>query len=116
MKVLPDDKGHFGIYGGRYVSETLMPAILELEKAYNNRGRAYAGLNQHRKAIEDYSKAIQLDPKSAIIYNNRGAAYYELGEYHKAIEDYDKALELDPEHTLAKYNKEIAEKALKKKK
>ena len=35
MKVLPDNKGHFGIYGGRYVSETLMPAILELEKAYN---------------------------------------------------------------------------------
>jgi tryptophan synthase beta chain len=31
----PDEKGHFGIYGGRYVSETLMPLILELEKAYN---------------------------------------------------------------------------------
>ncbi|MBU1171471.1 MAG: tryptophan synthase subunit beta [Proteobacteria bacterium] len=30
----PDSKGHFGIYGGRYVGETLMPAILELEKAY----------------------------------------------------------------------------------
>jgi tryptophan synthase beta chain len=34
MKV-PDKKGHFGIYGGRYVSETLMPALLELEEAYN---------------------------------------------------------------------------------
>ena len=34
MKVLPDNKGHFGVYGGRYVSETLMPAILKLEKAY----------------------------------------------------------------------------------
>jgi len=31
----PDEKGHFGIYGGRYVSETLMPLILEVEKAYN---------------------------------------------------------------------------------
>ncbi|MEI6704180.1 MAG: tryptophan synthase subunit beta, partial [Deltaproteobacteria bacterium] len=31
---LPDKKGHFGIYGGRYVPETLMPALLELEKAY----------------------------------------------------------------------------------
>ncbi len=31
----PDEYGHFGIYGGRYVSETLMPAILELENAYN---------------------------------------------------------------------------------
>ena len=33
---LPDKKGHFGIYGGRYVSETLMPALLELEEAYKH--------------------------------------------------------------------------------
>lgn len=31
----PDDTGHFGIFGGRYVAETLMPLILEVEKAYN---------------------------------------------------------------------------------
>ena len=30
----PDERGHFGIYGGRFVAETLMPNILELEKAY----------------------------------------------------------------------------------
>ncbi len=31
---LPDAAGHFGVYGGRYVSETLMPALIELERAY----------------------------------------------------------------------------------
>jgi len=31
---MPDESGHFGIYGGRYVAETLMPALLELEIAY----------------------------------------------------------------------------------
>jgi tryptophan synthase beta chain len=30
----PDEGGHFGIYGGRFVAETLMPLILDLEKAY----------------------------------------------------------------------------------
>jgi tryptophan synthase beta chain len=30
----PDERGHFGIYGGRYVAETLMPLILRLEQAY----------------------------------------------------------------------------------
>ena len=30
----PDDRGFFGLYGGRFVAETLMPLILELEKAY----------------------------------------------------------------------------------
>ena len=31
----PDEGGHFGIFGGRYVAETLMPLILELERVYN---------------------------------------------------------------------------------
>src|SRR5262249_9969569 len=30
----PDERGHFGIFGGRFVAETLMPLILELERAY----------------------------------------------------------------------------------
>ena len=30
----PDEHGHFGEYGGRYVAETLMPALLELEQVY----------------------------------------------------------------------------------
>ena len=31
----PDQNGHFGPYGGRYVAEILMPAVLELEQAYH---------------------------------------------------------------------------------
>ena len=31
----PDEKGYFGQYGGRYVAETLMPLILDVEKNYN---------------------------------------------------------------------------------
>ena len=34
-KQLPDDKGYFGNFGGRYVSETLMPLVLDVEKKYN---------------------------------------------------------------------------------
>jgi tryptophan synthase beta chain len=30
----PDERGHFGLFGGRYVAETLMPLILELDQAY----------------------------------------------------------------------------------
>ncbi len=35
LKQLPNEKGYFGNFGGRYVSETLMPLILEVEKEYN---------------------------------------------------------------------------------
>lgn len=51
MKV-PDKKGHFGIYGGRYVSETLMPALLELEEAYNH----YRKDSSFKKEITYYLK------------------------------------------------------------
>jgi tryptophan synthase beta chain len=36
---LPDRKGHFGIFGGRYAAETLMPALIELEAAYRQASR-----------------------------------------------------------------------------
>ena len=32
----PDERGHFGIFGGRFVAETLMPLILDVERAYND--------------------------------------------------------------------------------
>ena len=32
----PDEQGRFGLFGGRFVSETLMPLILELEALYNH--------------------------------------------------------------------------------
>jgi len=34
MATVPDKRGRFGLYGGRYVPETLMPALLELEREY----------------------------------------------------------------------------------
>ena len=34
LRLGPDERGHFGIYGGRFVAETLMPLVLDLERAY----------------------------------------------------------------------------------
>jgi tryptophan synthase beta chain len=34
LRTQPDDRGHFGQFGGRYVAETLMPLILDLEREY----------------------------------------------------------------------------------
>jgi len=42
---------------------------------YNNRGLAYANLQQYQQAIRDYTQAIKLDPADAKAYTNRGEAY-----------------------------------------
>ena len=55
--------------------------------------------------IDDYTKAIELEPNNGKAYNNRGASYYNLGEYEKAIDDYSKAIELDPNYTNVYYNR-----------
>ena len=48
----PDEKGYFGKFGGRYVAETLMPLILEVEKKYNE----IKNDNSFRKELDFYLK------------------------------------------------------------
>ena len=48
----PDSEGHFGIFGGRYVAETLMPLILEVEKAYYK----YRDDKGFKEELEHYAK------------------------------------------------------------
>ncbi len=50
MPTLPDRQGHFGVFGGRYVAETLMPALLELEAAYRRLRRD----RDFRRELADY--------------------------------------------------------------
>ena len=65
-----------------------------MTSAYLNRGTAYAELGQKERAIEEYSRAIELDPKKTKAYLNRGVAYAELGQMERAIEEYSRAIEL----------------------
>ena len=51
----PDRRGHFGIYGGRYVSETLMPALIELEEAYRKARRDPAFRREFHRYLHAYA-------------------------------------------------------------
>jgi len=50
----PDRRGHFGEFGGRYVSETLMPALLELEQAYARIRRDPGFRKELRELLSEY--------------------------------------------------------------
>jgi len=50
----PDAKGRFGIYGGRYVPETLMPALMELESAYKAARRDRGFREELSSILRDY--------------------------------------------------------------
>jgi tryptophan synthase beta chain len=51
---LPDERGHFGVYGGKYVPETLVQAITELEEAYLNVRQDETFLEEIRHLLKDY--------------------------------------------------------------
>ncbi|MFO1444827.1 tryptophan synthase subunit beta [Bacillus sp. Bva_UNVM-123] len=51
---LPDKRGHFGVYGGRYVPETLMQAVLELEKEYVKASLDPSFQNEFQTLLKEY--------------------------------------------------------------
>ncbi len=63
---------------------------------YHNLGILYGQQNQLDKAIETFSKAIDIDNKYADAYHNRGYAFQLKGKQDKAIEDFDKAINIEP--------------------
>ena len=74
-------------------------------EAYNERGNDYSNLGQYERAIEDYKKAIELNPNDDVAYYYRGIAYYFLNQYERALKDFDKALKINPNNTFAKNNR-----------
>lgn len=51
----PDRFGHYGEYGGRYISETLMPAVLELERAYLHYKKDPAFKRELKHFLDDFA-------------------------------------------------------------
>ena len=66
--------------------------------AYISRGKNFTYKKQYRLAIDDFSKAIELDPGRAVVYNNRAVCYGSINDRDNALRDYDRSLkiELDP--------------------
>ncbi len=51
----PDANGHFGFYGGRFVGETLMSALTDLEAAWADAKNDPAFLNELRSMLANYA-------------------------------------------------------------
>lgn len=77
----------------------------ELASAYASRGNTKSNkLRDYKEAIEDYSKAIELDSTYIDAYFNRGLAKFNIKEYQKSAEDYVKVIQLKPDYTNAYFN------------
>jgi TonB family protein len=60
---------------------------------------------EYDSAVNDYNKAIELNPKDAVAYLNRGRAYHSKTNYDLAIADFAKAIEINPKDLSAYLNR-----------
>jgi len=72
------------------------------------RGNYYIQKKYYKKAIVDFSKAIELAPEFILSYSNRGIVYHYMGNYDKAIADFNKIIELNPNNADAYCRRGIA--------
>jgi tetratricopeptide (TPR) repeat protein len=80
-----------------------------LADAHRHFGNSYGNRREHEAAVEDYSRAIVLDPAYAEAYYSRGILYWrELGNPGRAIRDLSQALELDSRRVEAYLNRGLA--------
>ncbi len=69
--------------------------------AYNNRGIAYENQGRLKEALDDFNRAIAVNPSYVDAYYNRGKAFDAMGERDAAIADFDKVLDLNPGNYFA---------------
>lgn len=75
--------------------------------AYMMRGAAYVREQRYDRAIQDYTRATQLNPNLLGAYNNRGIVYAALKDYERAQRDFDKVLEIDGNSILGMNNRSV---------
>jgi tetratricopeptide (TPR) repeat protein len=69
-------------------------------------GTAFVEKGQYDKAISDFNKAIEINPRYAEAYNNRGGAYHKKAQLDKTCSDFKRACELG----LCEYYEEVKRK------
>jgi len=72
---------------------------------YYNRGRLFSAWGKFDRALDDYTKAIELQPDFSKAYHNRGHTYFRMDKNERALADLDRAIHLDPYDATAYNNR-----------
>lgn len=81
------------------------PAALNTPADYMAQGDYDFDQKDYARAVEDYSRAITLNPKFAEAYNNRGYTYMTMEKYPAALDDFNQALAFRPAYVNALINR-----------
>eukprot|EP00771_Trimastix_marina_P000011 gnl/Trimastix_PCT/1006.p2 GENE.gnl/Trimastix_PCT/1006~~gnl/Trimastix_PCT/1006.p2 ORF type:complete len:275 (+),score=96.10 gnl/Trimastix_PCT/1006:48-827(+) len=79
---------------------------------FKEQGNAALQSKDYQTAVQQYTRAIELDPNNHIFRSNRSAAYFSMNLFEKAVEDANWCVELKPDWSKGYYRKGIAHKEL----
>lgn len=75
---------------------TQILAVKPIHYIYNHRGLVYFALSEYDKAIDDFTRAIEMGTQDTRVFTNRGLTYRMLHQFDKALSDFNKSLDLNP--------------------
>lgn len=86
------------------------PSEVEAIRAqfYYSRGVSWYEKGEYDKAISDFTKAIELNPRYSDAYINRGVVYGKKGQFDHGIADCSRAIELNPKGGSAYFNRGVS--------
>ncbi len=83
-----------------------------VERVYHNRGLDLFRLGYFDLAVDDFTKALSLNPKQILVYNDRAATYLAQKKYELALADFNKALEINPKFVRPHLGRALTYEAL----
>ncbi|KGO36431.1 Heat shock protein DnaJ, N-terminal [Penicillium expansum] len=101
MDIDPQEPQHNGVNGTEERSPTPPPhqpnsASADEADSFKLAGNKFFKDGNYRRAIEEYNKAIEINPNSSAYLSNRAAAYMSAKQFPNALEDVQRSNELDP--------------------
>ncbi|MBI4911910.1 MAG: DUF3857 domain-containing protein [Acidobacteria bacterium] len=107
-ETLANEAGEAIVKSNYPLALTLLRAAVEKDPkhrhAWNNLGRAHAGLGQYKEAEIAYKRAISLNPFNEFAYNNLGITLVALGRLEEADSAFRKQIEVNPLDEYAHFN------------
>jgi tetratricopeptide (TPR) repeat protein len=86
-------------------------ALEPSSEAYTFRGFAWKRRGDKDKALADFDRAIELNPREALAWLVRGATWASRGDYQKALDGYSESIRIDPENPNSLHHRVVLQSA-----
>lgn len=93
---------------GQFVAQQVVADYPDNALAYQVSGMLNSNTGNWKQAIDDFNRAVEIEPEAAMLYNSRGSVYLAQQQWDNAINDFTHAIELDPQLVRAYYNRGVA--------